>query len=100
MLLVLVPPVGLISWFILGLLWDLCSLVLEGKRLLPPLDVEVDIRSTSIDDNSRGVQEWPPRMMGDLSSTPVSITTKSAGTYEVPTQTHIFFSIPFGKLSV
>jgi len=42
-----------------GLFWDLCSLVLEGKRLLPPLDVETDIGSTSIDDSSRGVQEYP-----------------------------------------
>ena len=43
-----------------GLLCDLCNLVLEGKRLLP-LDVETDIGSTSVDDNSRGVQEWPSK---------------------------------------
>jgi len=37
----------------------LCSLVLEGKRLLLALDVETDLGSTSVDDNSRGVQGWP-----------------------------------------
>ena len=58
-----------------GLLWNLCNLVLEGKRLLLPLDVETDLGSTSVDDSSRGVQEWPPR-------------------------TQRFFNIPFGKLSV
>jgi len=31
-----------------GLFWDLCSLVLEEKRLLPPLDVETDLGSTSV----------------------------------------------------
>jgi len=41
-----------------------------------------------------------PRMMGALSLVPVSITTKSAGAYKVPTQMQRFFNIPFGKLSV
>ena len=58
-LLVPVPRVGPLPWFMLGFLWDLCSLVLEGKRLLP-FDVETDLGSTSVDDSSRGVQEWPP----------------------------------------
>ena len=37
-------------------------LFLEGKCLLLPLDVETDLGSTSVDDSTRGVQEWPPRM--------------------------------------
>ena len=41
-----------------------------------------------------------PKMMGALSSLPVSTTTKSAGAYKVPTQTQRFFNIPFGKLIV
>ena len=49
---------------VLGSCWD-CSgigvvLFLEGKRLLLPLDVETDLGSTSVDDSSRGVQEWLP----------------------------------------
>ena len=59
-LLVPVPPIGPLPWFMSGLLWNLCSLVLEGKRLLLPLDVETDLGSTSVDDSSQGVQEWPP----------------------------------------
>ena len=42
-----------------GLLSDLCSFGREGKRLLPPFNVETDPGSTSMDDSSRGVQEWP-----------------------------------------
>jgi len=38
-----------------GLLWDLCSPVLEGKRPLPPFGVETDLGSTGVDDSSRGV---------------------------------------------
>jgi len=41
-MLVPIPPLGPLSWFMLGLLWDLCNPVLEGKRLLPPIDVETD----------------------------------------------------------
>ena len=70
-LLVPIPPIGPLPWFMSGLLWDLCNLVLEGKRLLP-LDVETDLGSTSMVDSSRGVQEWP-------------------------LWTRRFFNIPFGK---
>jgi hypothetical protein len=35
-----------------------------------------------------------PKMMGDFSSPHVSITIKSAGTYELPTHTHISSRIP------
>jgi hypothetical protein len=40
------------------------------------------------------------KMMGALSSVPVSTTTKFAGAYKVPTWTQRFFNISFGKLSV
>jgi hypothetical protein len=35
-----------------------------------------------------------PKMMGDFSSPPISITTKSAGTYELPIRTHMSSKIP------
>ena len=44
----------------------MCSLVLEGKRLLLPLDVETNLGSTSVDDSSRGVHELPPRVVRPL----------------------------------
>ena len=73
-MLVPVPPVGPLPWFMSGLLWDLCNLVLEGKRLLPPLDEETNLGSTSVDDSSGGVQDDLPKMTGALSSLSVSIT--------------------------
>jgi hypothetical protein len=36
-----------------------------------------------------------PKMIGDLSSPPVSITTKSAETYKLPTRTPMSSRIPF-----
>ena len=84
-MLVPIPPVGPLPWFMSRLIWDLCSLVLEGKRLLLPFNVETDLGSTSVDDSSELFKNSLPKMMGALSSLPVSITMKSAQAYKVPT---------------
>jgi len=98
-LLVPVPPVSPLPCFMSGLLWDLCSLVLEGKCLLSPFDVETDLGSTSIDDSSRDVHEWPPLDYG----CPLIITGlyhhEVYWGYMVPTWTQRFFNIPLGKLN-
>jgi len=46
----------------LGSCWDcseICVVLFLKESLLLPFDVETDLGSTSVDDNSRGVQEWP-----------------------------------------
>jgi hypothetical protein len=62
-------------------------LILEGESFSLPFDVEADLGCVGIDDSSSGVHEWASQNDVDLLSPPVSTTTKSARTYELPTHT-------------
>ena len=56
---------------------ELCSFVLEEKCLLPPLDVETDLSSTSVDDSSPSVQEWPPNSDAEVLQSPLGNSVKT-----------------------
>jgi hypothetical protein len=73
----------------LGACRELQHSVLEEEGLSFALDVETNLGSVGVHDSSSGVQERSSQNDGDFSSPPVSITTKSTGTYELPTRTQM-----------
>ena len=76
-------------------------LFLEGKRLLLPLDVETDLGRTSIDDSSRGVQEWLPLgIMLMLEPKSQSASRKSTMPMEIGMTGHPRLSLLTGRRSV
>ena len=71
-------------------------MILERKLLLSILDCEADLGIVHVDDAFVVLTKGRPKMMGALSSPPVSRTTKSIGTYDCPTQIMASLRTPLG----
>jgi hypothetical protein len=59
--------------------------VVFERELLLLLDGETDLGTVHVDDAFMVLMKGRPKMMGALSSPPISRTTKSMGTYDRPT---------------
>ena len=70
--------------------------IFDRKLLLFILDCEADLSTIHIDDGFAVLKKGRPRMMGALSSPPISKTTRSMGTYDCPTRTMASSRTPLG----
>ena len=59
-------------------------MILERKLLFLVLDCEAYLGTVYVDDAFVVLRKSQPKMMGALSSPPISKTTKSTGTYDCP----------------
>jgi hypothetical protein len=71
-------------------------MVLKRELLLLILDSEIDLGGVRVDDGFVVLRKGQPKMMGALSSPPISRTTKSTGTYDCPTRMMASSRIPLG----